>query len=51
MGWEQVQAGKQAVDGSDPHGGRRYISERDTILFRGEVGEPLDVYQVAVSTP
>jgi hypothetical protein len=55
MGWEQVQAGKQAMDGSDPHGGHRYISEGDTALFRGEEGEPLGgrdqniVYQVDVS--
>jgi hypothetical protein len=38
----QVQTEKQAVDGNDPHGSKGYISEGDTALFRGEVGEPLD---------
>jgi hypothetical protein len=26
-GWRQVWAEKQAVDGSDPHGGHRYVRE------------------------
>jgi hypothetical protein len=41
-GWGQVRAEKQAMDGSHPHGGHRYISEGDTALFRGEEGDPLD---------
>jgi hypothetical protein len=57
MGWGQVRAGKQAVDGNDPHVDHEYISVGDTAVFGGEKGEPLDgrdqtiVYQLAVSFP
>jgi hypothetical protein len=39
MGWGQVEAGKQAVVGNDPHAGHRYLSVGDMALFRGEEGE------------
>jgi hypothetical protein len=42
MGWGHVQAEKQAVEGSEPHGGHGYVSERDTAVFQGEEGQSLD---------
>jgi hypothetical protein len=41
-GWGQVRAEKQSVEGSDSHGGHRYVCEGDTAVFWGEEGEPLD---------
>jgi hypothetical protein len=32
MGWGQVQAKKQAVEGSDPHEGHVYVSEGDAAV-------------------
>jgi hypothetical protein len=36
MGWEQVRAEKQAVEGNDPHGDHGYVCEGDMALCWNE---------------
>jgi hypothetical protein len=40
--WGVVQVEKEAVEGSDAHGGHGYVCEGETVLCRGEEGGPWD---------
>jgi hypothetical protein len=45
--WEQVGAGKQAVDSNDPHGDHGYVSVGYTAVFGG--GEECEPWVVEVT--